>query len=467
MADRTLISVGVDVGTATTKIILSRLVLQDASVIPGPSRLRIASRSVLYRGRLHETPTAGGHLDEARLNAYLENAYAEAAIDRRMVESGGVIITGEAAQKENARRLAMSLANQAGSFVVATAGPHLEAILAARGSGAAARSAMIGGNVASVDIGGGTTNIAIFGQGKVIETACVNLGGRAVTLDIDPSGCSIARMTPLSRLVLPALSPGQSVDGASLRLAGERIADLLAGALVGEPAPAAGFYDGPALPRSTRIDEVWVSGGVGAFVGERFDPSAVMRFGDLGPAIGWALVPALQRRGLRWVPAQETTYATVIGVGVHSLQLSGGTIHLADPTVLPLTNIPVVSFDPHGSSTEWVRKQIARYAADGPFALHIGRLPEVTFAALNSLADRIQSGLPERAHPLVIVAEQDIAAALGLILQTAGVRQVIALDEVAVSEGSYLDIGRPLARDSVLPVVVKTLVFAGEEGVSS
>jgi len=41
----------------------------------------------------------------------------------------------------------------------------------------------------------------------------------------------------------------------------------------------------------------------------------------------------------------------------------------------------------------------------------------------------------------------------------AGIAAVVVIDEVAVSDGDYIDIGEPIADDDTVVVAVKTLIF--------
>lgn len=468
-----LTSVGIDVGTATTKIIFSKLRFRNLGMGLGVPRVRLTAREVIYRSQVWGTPVAGNQLLGERLLEYLQGAYAQAGIDPATVGSGGVIITGEAARKENARSLLALLSKSAGNFVVAAAGPHLEAVIAGRGSGAAARSEQIGGTVAAVDIGGGTTNIAIFRSGHVLDTACINLGGKALRLD--PATGQVRVITPAARTVLGARamarSEGQALDLLSLRRTGEALADAIAGTLATEPPPASatGLYDGRPLTGEYHIQEVLVSGGVANDLYNPEPPSleAALRHGDIGPALGWALRPALEARGLKVGRPIETTFATVIGVGVHTLNLSGSTIRIPDWNMLPMTNLPVIRPFPHAAPIDaevWER-EVARHLSwqdpDGPVAIAVGPLPDLSYDALTAVARGISRGMQtclERGQPLVVVAEQDVASALGLLLGTPG--GVITIDELAVADGNYIDIGKPLYNGTVVPVVVKTLVFS-------
>src|SRR5678809_624998 len=65
-----------------------------------------------------------------------------------------------------------------GEFVCATAGHHMESLLAAYGSGAAKASSDLQGPVLNIDIGGGTTKLALVENGRVVHTAAIHIGGR-------------------------------------------------------------------------------------------------------------------------------------------------------------------------------------------------------------------------------------------------------------------------------------------------
>jgi ethanolamine utilization protein EutA len=468
-----LTSVGVDVGTATTKIIFSRLRFRSLGLGLGVARVRLTGREVLYRSQVRETPVAGHRLLGEQLLAYLAQAHRESGIAPEAVSTGGVIITGEAARKENARELLTLLSRSAGTFVVATAGPHLEAVIAGRGSGAAARSEALGGVVAGVDIGGGTTNIALFRSGQVIETACLNIGGKA--LRFDPATGQIRSITPPAGALLAAgslsRSAGEALDLSAICRTGQVLAGAIAGALAGEApsAPFTGLYDGRPLTGDYRIAEVVVSGGVanGLYEPEPKSLAAALRHGDIGPAMGWALRPALESLGLRIGRPAETTFATVIGVGVHTLNLSGSTIRVSDPGLLPMTDLPVIR--PFAASvpqtaTDWrqaLQRHLSWQEGGRPVAVAIGALSDLSYSGLGEVARGIREGMADYLRsglPLVVVAEQDVASVLGLLLGDLGT--VITIDELAVADGNYIDVGRPLYDGTVVPVVVKTLVFA-------
>src|SRR5262249_61234913 len=94
-----------------------------------------------------------------------DEADATAGIKPEEIDTGVVILTGEALRRENAAAIAALLAEQRGDFVTATAGHHMESMLAAYGSGASKVSYEEGLRILNIDIGGGTTQLALVRQG--------------------------------------------------------------------------------------------------------------------------------------------------------------------------------------------------------------------------------------------------------------------------------------------------------------
>lgn len=93
-----------------------------------------------------------------------------------------MIITGETARKENANSVLQAMSGYAGDFVVATAGPDLESIIAGKGAGAQSYSKEYHTSVVNLDIGGGTTNLVLFNDDELLDTACFDIGGRLIRI---------------------------------------------------------------------------------------------------------------------------------------------------------------------------------------------------------------------------------------------------------------------------------------------
>src|SRR5690606_17217436 len=131
------------------------------------------------------------------------------------VDSGAIIITGESAKTRNARGAVMALSQSLGDFVVASAGPHLESVIAGHGAGAQTLSEQRMCRVLNIDIGGGTSNYALFDAGKVTGTACLNVGGRL--LETDGQGRVVYAHQPGQKIVAALF--GEGTDARTLTVA--------------------------------------------------------------------------------------------------------------------------------------------------------------------------------------------------------------------------------------------------------
>ena len=159
-----LVSIGIDIGSSGTQVIFSRLNLRRMGEELS-SRYFVVSRETLFQSPVSLTPYRSEELiDDAELAAIIDRAFAEAKLHPDDIDAGVVILTGEALRRENAEAIASLLAEQRGEFVCASAGHHMESLLAAFGSGAARVSHDSHKRILNVDIGGGTTKIALVEQ---------------------------------------------------------------------------------------------------------------------------------------------------------------------------------------------------------------------------------------------------------------------------------------------------------------
>src|SRR5437899_2485755 len=232
----TLLTVGIDIGSAGTQVIFSRINLrrygEDLT-----SRYYVVSRETLFQSPVALTPySSDERIDDAALGAIIDDAYKTAGVQAQDIDTGVVILTGEALRRENAEAIAALLAEQRGDFVTAAAGHHMESMLAAYGSGASKVSYDGAKRVLNIDIGGGTTKLAVVENGNVIATAALHIGGRLHVVDaigrlvrLDPVGKFHAREAGFYWNRGDVLSPAQ-LD----RLA-ENMADLLVAALTQRP----------------------------------------------------------------------------------------------------------------------------------------------------------------------------------------------------------------------------------------
>ena len=191
-----LTSVGIDVGSATSQVLFSLLQLHRLGRHLS-SRYVVVSREILYRSPVQLTPYAEGlRIDEEQLREIVSAAFSEAGLTPQDVNTGAIILTGEATRRENARAIADVFATESGVFVCATAGHHMEATLAAYGSGAVKLGQDGVARVLNVDIGGGTTKFAVVENGEVVQTAALHVGGRLAAVD---DGGRLIRLEPAGR----------------------------------------------------------------------------------------------------------------------------------------------------------------------------------------------------------------------------------------------------------------------------
>ena len=442
-------SVGLDIGTTSSQMVLSRLMIENRASAFAVPELAIAERQILYRSPVHFTPLLDEHrVDAEALRKLVAEEYRKAGICREDVDTGAVIITGETGRKENARAVLEKLSDFAGDFVVATAGPDLESVLAAKGAGAVEYGQKTGKTLLHMDIGGGTSNLALIRDGKIVKTGCLNVGGRLLKL----TGEGIITYVSPVLQDLTRLCVGD-------RVSREQVAEV-ARLLVRGLEMAAGLRQ-----REELLERLWTkecgppwtaegavisfSGGVADCIDREGD---WLRYGDMGPVLGRAIRESrLCADG--YVLGRETIRATVIGAGCYSTQLSGSTVFFRNVT-LPIKNLPVV--DLTDCSPETIRRELGKLDGEGILALPGMEAP--SYRQVADLAEQILRGIS--GSRVLVCLQQDMAKALGqaLAARMDADAQILCIDRVKLPEGSFLDVGEPVG--PALPVVVKTLVLS-------
>ena len=474
-----LTSVGIDIGSAGTQVAFSKIHL--ARVADQLStRYVVVSREPIYQSPSRLTPYASETLIDARaLAAIIEQAYAEAGVHADAVDAGAVILTGEALRRENGQAIAAVLAEQGGEFVCATAGHHMECMLAVYGSGAARRSYDAGNRILVVDIGGGTTKLGLVERGELKASAAVHLGGRLLVVDaheritrLDPAGRAHALRAGFDWQL------GSVATRADLKRVAEGMADALMRVLTGRPTDADHrelLLTDP-LPPLHDIAGVMVSGGVGEYVYGRESRD----FNDLGKLFGQAIRERLDAGALPWplLPAGECIRATVLGASEYSVQLSGNTTYVSNPaTLLPRKNLQVVplglaldaDISPFAVTqalrSAFLRHDLREGAQDNAVSLRWSGPP--AYARLAALAQGLLAALPatlEAGRPIYLVVDADIAHTLGhLIHADPKVRsEVLVIDGITLWGFDFIDLGRIRMPSLTVPVTIKSLVFSAD-----
>ena len=479
--EKEILSVGIDIGTSTTQVIFSRIAMENTAGYFAIPKVSIVDKEVVYRGEIHTTPLVNQSLiDGDRVRELVAGEFQKAGYTPADTDTGAVIITGESARKENSALVLEKLSGFAGEFVVSTAGPDLEAIIAGKGSGAQQFSQEMSCTAVNLDIGGGTTNIALFDCGRAVAKGCLDIGGRLVRLE---RNCVVTYISPAAKKVAESrgvlLREGERAELSALRDLCRGMAQLLEECLGLSPqspllrevqTPGSSWFD---LTGQKPVRSVFFSGGVadGVYRGltREEDP---LPYGDIGLLLGEAIREGRLCTAFRLEKGAETIRATVVGAGTYTTTLSGSTITYTDAGVFPLKNVPVLKLaaeeqeagfcgeaGPIARRVQWFLGQI-----DSPvLALALDGEADPSYARLKALGAVLAQGagvLPEGA-PLLLIVEQDIAKALGNVVSAllGGSRRVVALDSIHVEQNDYIDLGRPLMDGLVVPVVVKTLIF--------
>src|SRR5712672_494330 len=472
-----LMTVGIDIGSSGTQVIFSRVNLrrlgEDLS-----SRYFVVSRETLFQSSVALTPyRSEEHIDEAKLGAIIDDAYNAAGIDPAGIDTGAVILTGEALRRENAKAIAAIVAEKGGDFVCATAGHHMESMLAAYGSGAATVSSAEGKRILNIDIGGGTTKLAVVEHGKVVATAAVHLGGRLQVVDhhglivrLDPAGKYHARRAGF------AWNRGDVAHAADLDKVADGMADALVAALAARPLPhdIAHLYLTDPIVDFGAIDGMMFSGGVGEYVYGREDRD----FADLGRRLGHAIRRRIDGGALPWplLPAGECIRATALGASEYSVQLSGNTSYISKPgELLPRRNLQVLqpTYEcPDIIDSAALAKAIKTHftsfdlvEGEGEVALALHWQGPPSYERVAALAEGIRHGLAntiERKKAVYIMLDGDIAQTLGAILREELLveSEILAIDGVMLRDFDYIDLGRIRMPSYTVPVTIKSLVFS-------
>lgn len=471
-----ILSVGIDIGTSTTQVIFSRLSMENTSGFFTVPKISIVGKDIIYKGEIHRTPLRTSSLiDGEAVRGIVAAEFQKAGFTPRETQTGAVIITGESARKENSEEVLRYLSDFAGEFVVSTAGPDIESIVAGKGSGAAAYSEENGVAVVNLDIGGGTTNAVIFVDGEVYSTGCLDIGGRLIT--VDPSG-KLEYISDSARAVADfvgvRLQTGDAARQEDLEKICAGYASLLEQFLgLAEPTRLLQQLKTPGssdFSLHPKLRAVCYSGGVADFIyGKQCD---AFHFGDIGVLLGQAIARSSLSSAFRQIGAAETIRATVVGAGTYTTSVSGSTIDYSEG-LFPLKNVPVLRLNDEEQSACFAGDETALSEKFRWFlsqndcrnaVLAMDGLPNPSYIAVQRLGKTVASVLDAilpAGEPIMVVLRHDMAKILGrqIRAELPSSRPVISIDSIIVQQNDFIDMGRPLMDGLVIPVVVKTLIF--------
>jgi ethanolamine utilization protein EutA len=468
-----ILSVGIDVGSSTSHLIFSKLTLKrERSFFNMSNRFNLLNREIFYEGNIIFTPLLDrSTIDIKAVIKFCQEEYKKAGMTPEMINTGAVIVTGETAKKQNAAEIVRRLSSESGKFVSASAGPNFESLLGAMGSGTVDLSREKQNTILNIDIGGGTSNLAISSKGEVVSTSCINVGGRLLGID---ESFEIWRIDEPSKVVMEELHMDYKI--------GDIIPEEDVGKIAHEYAKALiEVMRGPAtstiakklmmtedLDFSIPIDEISFSGGVAELIYDKKDGTT---FNDIGMYIAEEIKSYIRKNNLPLIEPENKIRATVIGAGAFSLSVSGSTCYYDDKIKLPILNIPVVPINLDLRENNLVEKvELALNNFDlkegeDIFALYFKDL--INPNELSKFAKSIEAALPNSAtneQLILIILGFDGAKMLGITLRndTSIKKNLFCLDELELETGDWIDIGAPLKDGEAFPVTIKSLVFNKE-----
>ena len=465
-----LLTVGIDIGSSTSHLLFARVYLKrDPHALS--SRFTVVNRQVEWRSPIVLTPfLPDGMIDVHELGHFVRHSYSAAGFTPADVDSGAVILTGEAIKRRNARAIDELFAAESGKFVCATAGHRLEANLAAHGSGATGLSRQRGAPVLHVDIGGGTTKLALIEDGVIRAVAAVAIGGRLIAADRTGEW---TRVEDSARLVAAELglgtTPAELADPVARRaIAG--LAEVLLDYIAGDPVDRTGRALQLTEPLERAVEPAFLtfSGGVAEYLlgHETAD------YGDIARDLSDAVVARLRERvALPVLDPGQRIRATVIGASQFTVQVSGKTIHLGGCTALPVQNVPVVHLGEQlpaeiepGAVAAAFRRGAQRQdrGPDEVLALAFSWTGLPTYERLAALGRGIVEFAGESDELLVLVIDGDVGQTLGRLLERElGLRRpLISIDGTELADLDFVDVGETIDPPGVVPVVVKSLLFS-------
>jgi ethanolamine utilization protein EutA len=435
------------------------------NVVTGRSEL--VQLAEAYRSEIVFTPTCEDRLDIRQFEILLETWLA--AVQSEEIFGGGALLTGLTARKPNAAALVGLIDRHIkGALVISAEDPRLESWLAFMGSCSRLSQNHPEIRFVNLDIGGGTTNLALGRNGEVLRTGCLFVGARHV--QVQPGTYRIIRLSSYATSLFDALGISKGVGDSLNPDELEQILDFYIALLQRAVAGDRGAFETPIarlheaapfdLSPSAEATVVTLSGGVGELVyshlsGHRWPATTL--FGDLGIDLAQRLARLSEwNNDFRDYVPLNGGRATVYGLLQHSTQVSGNTLFLPDPDVLPLRNVPIlgsISVDSTREDLLALLNLVGRSSTGGCLWV---RIPEDTESAVRSLGTRLceslSAGLVPRGRPLVLAMEDNLGKVLGNFVTAWGriPCDVVVIDEIEHRNAHFVQIGR--VRDHMVPV---------------
>ncbi len=470
---RKLLSVGIDVGSSTSHLIFSRITLKREQSFFNPSNRFIPiNREIIYEGRIIFTPLSNYNtIDVESVVKFIQEEYKNANITTDMIDTGAVIVTGEAARKQNAAEIVNLISSETGKFVSATAGPNFEAVLGAMGSGIVKYSQTTQRTIMNVDVGGGSCKLSIISKGYIHSTAAIRVGGRLLGID---KNFRIWRIDEPTYILMRELNMNYQLEDVisekEVRILANKYAEVLLEVMRG-PAKskiAKKLILTDNLDFNIPVDEYSFSGGVAELI-----YGSTKEYDDIGKYLAQEILNLMNSLNLPIVEPNNKIRATVIGAGAYSLSISGSTCFVDNNIKLPIFNVPVIPVNVtyENFSAKKVEEEVKRGLKKFDFeegkdliALYFIRPILSSSERLLVFAKALEKALSnsvENKKMIVLLFGMDIAKILATTIrrETSIKNNLICLDELILKAGDWVDIGNPLHNGEAYPVTIKSLIF--------
>lgn len=447
-------STGIDIGTTTTHLIISRLTICVKEGFGCAPKVEIENKEILYMSKIYFTPIENGKISAKGVKEIIDGEYKKAGISPDMLKSGAVIITGESARKRNAKELLFEISKYAGDFIVAEAGGNTESILAGKGAGGQALSQKELSKICTVDIGGGTTNCAVFDDGEIIDASCIDAGGRLVKIKSENGKNIISDISDYIKSDFEKAKLDVNIGDIVSESKIKDICTLIKDKIICE------------LKRLPKCDKYIFSGGVNDCIGKNYGD---FEFDDLGVLLAKEIRQSDFWQNNLCLTADNSIRATVIGAGNFSFEISGSTIANIG-CKLPIKNIPCVKInvtkdDDITNACDGLCDKISRFSLTKPVAVSFNGYTTIKTDNMLLLAENLSKQLQiiiDKKLPVILLIEKDIGKAFGICMKKylPVNYPILCIDCVNANDNDFLDIGESVGGGKAVPVSIKQLVFS-------
>jgi ethanolamine utilization protein EutA len=464
MSERVIL-LGLDFGSTTNSALVASAKVARSSAT---GHTQLDDVQVIYKSEPVFTPFIEQNIDTEKVAILIANWLDESGVKVADIFSGGSMITGLAAQADNAVTLSKLIIEMVGESVIATADdPCLESWLAFMGSCGALSRFEADTPIINFDIGGGTTNLALGQDGNVLQTGCYFIGARH--FQFVAGGYQLTAISSYGEALLDDLCINKIIGDTLNANEINKIMSFYISVLEYIVAGEADFFSSTIAQNHTQVafnfskniqPKITFSGGVGELlykisVGETLPTTTF--YGDFGIDLALAISRStLLSANLKTHIPEHKGRATVVGLTLHSTEISGNTVYLPNTNCLSLRDLPIIAKLAHDSSLEQWQNAIALAAKRQQGACIQITACSNSLEQVRALATQIKNALHTNQYaatqPIVILVEANIGKALGNYISNWGQLDynLIVIDEVALRDAHFVHIGR--VHQGMIPV---------------